>query len=94
MTECAIVLKQDAGAALHNIYEKEVDVIFMDPPYEQGQEERILGLLSGMKYVTEDTLIVVEASLGTDFSYLEELGFGVEKEKRYKTNKHMFIKRK
>lgn len=89
----AIVLKQDVFAALHNIYEKNVDVIFMDPPYDNEHEKRILMLLRDMKYVTEDTLIVVEASLDTDFSYLPEYGYSIIKEKRYKTNKHMFLKK-
>lgn len=92
-TERAIVLKQDAVSALHSIYEKEVDIIFMDPPYEQEHEKRILAQLSHMKYVTEDTLIIIEASLQTDFSYLEELGFTLEKEKKYKTNKHVFVRK-
>lgn len=90
-TDRAIVLKQDAVSALHSIYEKEVDVIFMDPPYEQEYEKRVLEQLSHMKYVTEDTLIVVEASLQTDFSYLEAYGFTLQNEKKYKTNKHVFI---
>ena len=90
----AIVIKQDACAGLNNIYEKEVDVIFMDPPYNQEHERRALELLRNMKYVTEDTLIVVEASLETDFSYLEDIGFVLEKEKQYKTNKHAYIRRK
>uniref|UniRef100_UPI004057B04C 16S rRNA (guanine(966)-N(2))-methyltransferase RsmD n=1 Tax=Acetatifactor sp. TaxID=1872090 RepID=UPI004057B04C len=93
-TDHAIVIKQDAVSALHSIYEKEVDIIFMDPPYEQEYEKRVLAQLSHMKYVTEDTLIVVEAALHTDFSYLEEMGFVLEREKKYKTNKHMFIRRK
>ena len=46
-----------------------------------------------MRYVTEETRIIVEASLETGFPYLEELGFRLEREKRYKTNKHVFIKR-
>lgn len=90
----AIVLKQDAVSALHSIFEKEIDVIFMDPPYGQEHEKRVLGILAGMKYVTEDTLIIVEASLDTDFSYLDEFGFSLEREKRYKTNKHVFIRKK
>ena len=90
----AIVLKQDAVSALHSIFEKEVDIIFMDPPYGQDHEKRVLAQLSSMKYVTEDTLIVVEADLYTDFSYLEDFGFCLEKEKRYKTNRHMFIRKK
>lgn len=92
-TERAIVLKQDAASALHSIYEKEIDIIFMDPPYDQEHEKRILSQLSHMKYVTEDTLIIVEASLHTDFSYLEEFGFTLEREKKYKTNKHVFVRK-
>ncbi len=93
LADHAIVIKQDAASALHNIYEKEVSIIFMDPPYELEHEKRILAQLSQMKYVTEDTLIIVEASLKTDFSYLEEYGFTLEKEKKYKTNKHVFIRK-
>lgn len=87
----AIVLKQDALAALNSIYEKEIDIIFMDPPYNQDHEKIILNLLRNMKYVTEDTLIIVEADLKTDFSYLEDYGYRLHKEKMYKNNKHMFI---
>lgn len=90
-TEKAVVLKQDVCAALHNIYEKHVDLIFMDPPYDCGHERRVLEMLSGMKYVDEETLIIVEASLATDFSYLDSLGFELLREKKYKTNQHIFI---
>ena len=80
--------------ALTSIYEKEVDIIFMDPPYDNGHEERVLALLQNMKYVTDDTLIIVEASLRTDMDYAEEFGFEIIKVKKYKTNKHIFLKRK
>ncbi|MBQ7918844.1 MAG: 16S rRNA (guanine(966)-N(2))-methyltransferase RsmD [Lachnospiraceae bacterium] len=92
--DSAIVLKQDAVAGLSGIYEKEVDIIFMDPPYNQGHEERVLSVLSGMKYVTEDTMIIVEVSLQTDMDYAADYGFEVYKEKKYKTNKHIFLRRK
>ena len=39
----------------------------------------------------EYTTIIVEASLETDFSYLEEMGYKVIKRKEYKTNVHMFV---
>lgn len=90
-TDRAVVLKQDACAGLSNIYEKEVDLIFMDPPYGQEHEVRVLKQLAGMKYVTEDTLIIVEADIRTDFSYVEELGLIILKEKKYKTNKHVYL---
>lgn len=92
-TDRAILLKQDACAGLSGIYEKEVDVIFMDPPYNEDHEKRVLMQLHAMRYVTEDTLIIVEASLETDFSYLEAMGFLLEKEKKYKTNKHVYIRK-
>ncbi len=93
-TDKAVVLKQEAALGISSIFEKEVDIIFMDPPYDSGQEERILQILSGMKYVTENTLIIVEASLKTDLESADSYGFEVIREKKYKTNKHLFLKRK
>lgn len=88
----AVVLKQDVISALNGIFEKEADIIFMDPPYGRDLEKQVLSVLKGYRYVTEDTLIIVEADLHTDFSYAEELGYELVKEKKYKTNKHVFLK--
>lgn len=93
-TERGVLLKQDVFTGLHGIFEKEADIIFMDPPYRLKYERRLLEALDGMKYVTENTLLIMEASLDTDFGFVSEYGFEVTKEKKYKTNKHMFIKRK
>lgn len=89
----AVVLKTDAVSSVHHIFEKEVDLIFMDPPYNQNLEKQVLICLKDMKYVTEDTIIIIEASLETSFDYVETLGFEVYKEKCYKTNKHVFLRR-
>lgn len=88
----AVVLKQDALSALNSIFEKEADIIFMDPPYGQELEKQMLSVLPQHHYVTEDTLIIVEADLKTDFSYAVEMGYSIVKEKKYKTNKHMFLR--
>lgn len=93
-TEQAVVLKQDAALALSSIFEKEIDIIFMDPPYDMEHEKRILSILGGMKYVTEDTIIIVEASLSTKMDYASDYGFEVYKEKKYKTNQHFFLRKK
>ncbi len=69
------------------------DVIFMDPPYRQGLEEEVCGKLSGTSLLGADTLVIVEASLETEFLWAEELGFRIEKEKRYKTNKHVWMRK-
>jgi RNA methyltransferase, RsmD family len=92
-TEKAVVLKQDVFAAIRGSIREAADVIFLDPPYNQEYDKRVLVLLRNANFVTEDTLIVVEAALETGFEYVQELGFTVEKEKRYKTNKHVFIRK-
>lgn len=98
LTENAVVIKQDVCGALDGICRRNqvklADVIFMDPPYGCGHERDALAILGKMPYVTEDTLIIVEAALQEDFSYVEELGFVLEREKCYKTNKHIFLRKK
>lgn len=89
----ATLLKQDVMGALSAIHEKEADIVFMDPPYEAGYEERVLKLLYEMPYVSEHTLIVIEAALDRDFSFVEKIGYVVTREKNYKTNKHVFLKK-
>lgn len=89
----ATVLKQDVLSALQGIREKEADIIFMDPPYGCGYERQVLQVLKEQSYVTEQTLIVIEAAVEEDFTHIGELGFAVTKEKCYKTNKHVFCRR-
>ena len=66
----------------------------MDPPYNCLWEKQVLTVLKDSNLINEDTLIIVEASLETDFSYADSLGFEIVRNKEYKTNKHVFIKRK
>jgi 16S rRNA (guanine966-N2)-methyltransferase len=91
--EEAILLKQDALSALRHIHEKEVDIIYVDPPYEAQTVHDILHSLAAERFVTENTLIIVESSLDTDFSYLPEIGLQLVREKDYKANRHLFIKK-
>ena len=67
-----------------------MDVVFMDPPYHQGLEQKVLEYLAASPMVTEDTLIIMEAALDTDFDWLEQAGYHLLKNKEYKTNKHVF----
>lgn len=73
--------------------EEPFDCIFMDPPYDKELEKQVLQVLQDASYVTSETLIIVEASLETSFDYLEEYGFSIVKEKRYKTNQHIFLRK-
>jgi 16S rRNA (guanine966-N2)-methyltransferase len=71
----------------------ECDIIFMDPPYELHSEASVLSALTHSRALGEDTLIIIEADVNRDFSFVEDLGFTVVREKNYKTNKHVFIKK-
>jgi 16S rRNA G966 N2-methylase RsmD len=65
----------------------------MDPPYDKELEKDVLYRLDESSICNKDTLVVVEASLETDFSYVESAGFTILKEKCYKTNKHVIFER-
>ncbi len=93
LEEKATILKQDVFSALSMIHEKEADIIFLDPPYEKGYERKVLAILAEKPYVTENTWIIVEAKLWEDFSFASDLGFEIEREKKYKTNKHVFLRK-
>lgn len=68
------------------------DIIYLDPPYESGLEENILSFLKGSSLMGSDTLIIIEASQKTDFSFAEGLGFTIVREKNYKHNRHVFLR--
>jgi len=87
------LIKQDVLSGLSLIHEKHADIIFMDPPYQAGMEESVFSVLQSQSYVTEDTLIIIEAELNKDFRFLENYGFTIVREKNYKTNKHVFIRK-
>lgn len=89
----AVVMQADVFSALSRLEGKGVfDLVFMDPPYDRLLEKKALYALRSSSIVTKETLFIVEASLHTDFSYLEEAGFVVKKRKEYKTNVHMFLR--
>ena len=89
------LLEMDVMLGLEKIKcEQEVDIIFMDPPYNSGAEQTVLNGLTRMPYVTEYTTIIVESLLDADFAYLDNIGLEIYKVKRYKSNQHVFIRRK
>ncbi len=90
----ASVMTEDVITALCRLEGRKVfDIVFMDPPYNCQYEEKVLRYLAGSDLVYDNTLIIVEASKETDFSYADEIGLSVIREKIYKTNKHVFLER-
>lgn len=93
MDDRAIVMECDAVTAVRRLHGKGkvFDIIFMDPPYNMEWEKQVLEELRHTDILDEDTTIIIEASKDTDFSYVSELGFAIQKEKEYKTNKHVYL---
>lgn len=93
LTDKSVVLKQDVFAALRGGIRETADIIFLDPPYDQGYDRKVLEILRDAPCVGEDTLIIIESALNTSFEYADSLGFTITKDKRYKTNKHIFMQK-
>ena len=85
------VIARDVRDAIYEIHDT-VDIIFMDPPYSQGLEFDIMQMLKNVKFVDENTLIIIEADIDNDLSGIESLGYIMIREKCYKTNKHVFFR--
>lgn len=88
----AIVMSGDAILGLGKLAGQEpYDIIFMDPPYHLGIEQKVLEAIYDNNVLAQDGYLIVEAALDTDFSFMDQMPFEIVKEKRYKTNKHIFI---
>ncbi|MCF0128482.1 MAG: 16S rRNA (guanine(966)-N(2))-methyltransferase RsmD [Pseudobutyrivibrio sp.] len=94
LTDASRVISGDIFSNISSIANEEpFDYVFMDPPYNKLYEKRILEQLKSFDSIDQYTIIIVEADIDTDFSYLTALGYEIIREKNYKTNKHVFIKR-
>ena len=87
-------MNSDASSAVNMLSGKyKFDIIFMDPPYNKGLEKDVLYQISKSEILKDDSIIIVEASLETDFDYLGDYGLEAYKFKKYKTNMHVFIRK-
>jgi 16S rRNA (guanine966-N2)-methyltransferase len=96
LSKNANVISMDVLSAIRTLelQNKVFDIIFMDPPYDQLLEKKVLEALEHSSIIYCDTIIIIEASIRTSFDYIENTKFNVIKEKNYKTNKHVFIELK
>lgn len=94
LSDRAKLINGDILYGLKKIENKEIfDIVFLDPPYDSGLEAIALKYLSESNIISEDSLIIVELSkeFNTD-SLLKD--WSIIKEKLYKSNKHIFLKRR
>lgn len=88
----ALILECGFSTALKKLesLNKRFDIVFMDPPYKSGYEKQVLEIFLQSDLIIDDTVIIIEAALDTDFSWLNDMGYRLMREKTYKTNKHIF----
>ena len=89
--DARVICSDVSSAMIRMRSERPFDLIFMDPPYGKQLERQVLDVLRDSALADENTLIIVEALLETSFDDL--YGYQVIREKRYKTNKHVFIRK-
>lgn len=92
----AIVMETDVITAINRLNSKKsvYDIVFMDPPYSLEIEAAVLDTLNNSKIIDEYSLIIIEAVRDRDFGFSDDCGFEIIREKIYKTNKHVFLRKK
>lgn len=96
LSDLAEIINADAVAAIQRMSgagQKAFDIIFLDPPYGRGLEDRALTALSGSTLVSDDTLLILEMKIDAEIGHFEEMGYRLIRSKEYKTNKHVFLRR-
>ena len=89
----AELLQMDAVSSISYLEGKKTfDVVFMDPPYLHDYEKEVCKALANSSCIDEDSVIVIEAALETDLSWIQTSAFEIFKEKKYKTNQHVFLR--
>ena len=85
----------ECQTAIRKLYDRKrhFDIVFMDPPYNKQLEKEMLIQMQHASFINEETMIIIEASLETEFDWLETYGYIATKVKKYKTNQHVFVQR-
>ncbi|MDR1700374.1 MAG: 16S rRNA (guanine(966)-N(2))-methyltransferase RsmD [Lachnoclostridium sp.] len=68
------------------------DIVFMDPPYDKGWEEKILYLLSESSILHDDSIIVIETSRKGELDFIDFDRYEQIQVKEYKTTRLVFLK--
>ena len=91
----ADVMEMDVLSAINRLKGKGVfSIVYMDPPYSHDYEKDVLIALHNSDIIDEYTTIIVEEKLDSDLDYATDCGFDIVRVKKYKTNKHLFLRLK
>ena len=97
LSDRAEVMQLDVVAAIHALALRNecFDVVFLDPPYREKWEAPVLMAISRENILSEEGYVVLEALLETELEEAaQEAGFEIIRDKRYKTNRHVFLQKK
>lgn len=100
LNDRATLLNRDVRSGIQylstipELNDKHFNVIFIDPPYRQNQEKKVLDLLALQKYINNETVIILEAEIGKNPAAFLNEDFFIVKEKNYQTNQHLFIQKR
>lgn len=92
----AMLLKGAIPSILRRLEGEEAyDIVFIDPPYAK-KECYTDALLAIKEYgiISKDSIIICEADCRSDMSFVDDLGYIIDREKEYKSNKHVFLSMK
>lgn len=95
LSEKATVIKRVAIISIAELENKgeKFDIIFMDPPYADKLYLPVLKTLLKTKICDENTMIIIEMDIKDDIAEIEKIGYTIYKNKEYKTNKHIFVRK-
>lgn len=95
LSDKAEVMEMDVLSAINRLKGKGVfSIVYIDPPYSKDYEREVLLALSNSDIIDEYTNIIVEEKLDSDLEYAQDCGFDIVRVKKYKTNKHLFLRLK
>ena len=94
LSDRATVFKGDAAVSLNGIHEKHFDIIYLDPPYSTGVEESVLRALSSMPQADSESVIIIENEKDMPLDSYENLGYSIERVKKYLRSEHIFLRKK
>lgn len=102
LIDSAVIVRSEILSAVprikSNVSDETDTIYFMDPPYDQGLEYPLLRVLSQEGLIRGCDLVVLEKSLDTDTmeelsALCDELGLEIFREKKYKNQRHLFIRK-
>lgn len=96
LTEDAVVLPVEVTYAISKLEKmgQVFDIVYADPPYNKEYEPKLAEMIAHSGIVREDTLVILESALHTKVDYVDENEYDIVKIKEYKTNKHIFLRKK